>query len=607
MSNQTVRREVDNTAENAKAKTEAERDVSHVSNLRTEILNYHNRGHNIVPLNGKRPLIKWSNLHTNPATEEEILNWFSTFRDKLTGVGLITGLSEGICVLDLEKNEDPSRFELPDTPNARSGGGGWHFYFKIPDGYNQERFPTVDLRKHGIVGELRADGAYTAMSPSIHPETGSEYKWVIPLDSKPLASIPDWLLRLTKQDQRKQKDWQEIMQVTDEGERHTRLVSIAGKLLHHIPKQDWTSIVNPLLHSWNTVGNNPPLEEAEVNSIYESLVKKKHPEKMNLKKERQLLTVSDVLNMPESEKPKFLVYGLVPEKGITAVSGHPGCGKSWFMLSMAKSIATGEPFLDYFRTEKTNVLIVDEESGIWEMRRRMELLSYSDDIPVYFYSQESLKVDDDDDIQLLIREVEKKSIGLVIIDPFVAVHSGVENSAEDAQAVMEKLQLLNLSGAAVLFIHHHRKGMLESSGQSLRGSSALSGRLDSHITVASPGKTETTATLSIEHVKSRRGKNVPSFQVTMKQEDTTSPVTLEFSGAGKMTKKDQARELILELLKQGKRTTTEIIKAIRSEADVGDRNIKEALKGLITDKFIVKGKRGKEDIYSIPRTDNVKI
>ena len=571
--------------------------------LLTTALEYQKAGLNLVPLNGKVALVPWKKLQTDPASEGELREWFDTFGDKLTGIGLITGIDENICVLDLEKDEDPSKFELPETPYARSGGGGWHYYFKVPDDYDKGELPTINLRNRDIIGELRGDGAYITLPPSVHPVTSKEYEWIIPLGQIPLAPIPDWLLSHSSSEEYEFTDWKEIMSGADEGERHNKMVSVAGKLLHHIPKKDWNAVVNPLLHAWNKVGNKPPLSQAEVHSIFSSLAKKKHPEKTVHKKKRELLTVSTVLNMPESEKPQFLVSGLVPEKGITALSGHPGCGKSWFMLCMAKSIASGEPFLNLFNTKQVNVLVIDEESGIWEMRRRMKLLSYPEDLPVYFYSQNGFKVDDDDDIELLTKTIKDESIGLVVIDPFVAVHSGVENSAEEAQAVMEQLQVLNEAGAAVLFIHHHRKGGNGNSGHSLRGSSAFSGRLDSHVTVDNTDNTGTTKILSVEHVKSRRGKNIEPFQVTIRQENSQSPITLESSGmgSGKLTKKDLARKTILELLKYGKCTRKEIIKEVQAEEDVGDRNIINALNGLVIDKMIVKGKKGREDLYSLPK------
>ncbi len=50
----------------------------------------------------------------------------------------------------------------------------------------------------------------------------------------------------------------------------------------------------------------------------------------------------------------FLVDGLVPE-GVNMISGAPKVGKSWLMLDLALSIASGEPFLGQ-NTAKCGVL-----------------------------------------------------------------------------------------------------------------------------------------------------------------------------------------------------------------------------------------------------------
>ncbi len=566
----------------------------------------------IVPLVGKQPPqgFQWGKFMDKSATEEEVRGWFMRFQN-LTGIGIITGYVEDICILDLEAEENPARFELPETVMARSGGGGWHYYFKMPTSISFDELRTVNLRKHGITGELRADGSYTTLPPSTHPN-GKKYEWVVPLDYEKLAPIPKWLLDLTEKETWEPKDWSEIMKGATEGGRHTTTVSLAGKLLYHLPQTEWDTLVLPVLMTWNKEHNDPPLPEGEVMSIYKSLAQKQvasrkgkehkefrevTPTPASLAR-RTLLSVSTILGMPDSDKPDFLVNMLVPERGITALSGHPGCGKSWFMLHMAQCVATGERFLGELQTKKGNVLIIDEESGVWEMQRRMKLLGYPEDIPIYFYCQSGFKVDREKDLDELLRTVVDQNIKLVIIDPFVAIHSGVENNAEEAQVVMEKIQRFNDVGASVLFIHHHRKGA-GGGGQSLRGSSAFSGRLDSHITVEKSNETQTTTSLDIEHVKSRRGKSLAQFRVLLTQETPDSPITFTHDEgiSEKAIKKEKARKIIVELLKLGGLTTDEIIDEVQKENEIGSRNILQALKDLETDNIIVSKRDGKKKKY----------
>jgi predicted lactoylglutathione lyase len=573
-------------------------------------LKYESDGWSIVPLVGKRPpdSFGWGDLRDTKATESVIRGWFVTYADVITGIGLITGLDEDVCILDLEANEDPTRFEIPETVHSRSGGGGWHYYFRIPDNYDKDSLPTTDLRKHKITGELRADRTYTTLPPSIHPN-GKPYEWIVPLDYNKLAPLPDWLIKLSEIKEYEPTDWNETMKGATEGSRNTTTVSVAGKFLHHFPKSDWNSVVYPMLHAWNMVHNHPPLPKKEITGIFYSLARKGKEDKVTQpKKQRTLFTISEIFKIPESERPQFLVNRLIPEKGITALSGHPGCGKSWFMLEVARSVAQGSIFLNSFYTRQANVLVVDEESGIWEMRRRMELLKYPEDIPVHFYSQSGFKVDRPNDMEDLLAVIKEKNIGLIILDPFVAFHSGVENNAEEAQAVMEQLQRFNEVGASVLFIHHHRKGGNGSSGQSLRGSSAFSGRLDSHITVDKTDETETTQTMSIDHVKSRRGKSQTQFKMILIQENVTAPVTLECRlESNKDSKKNVARQSITKLLEDGDMTTDEIVQEVQKTEDVGERNILQAIKDLVTDKIITSVRNGRKKQYTLIITDELEL
>jgi RecA-family ATPase len=208
----------------------------------------------------------------------------------------------------------------------------------------------------------------------------------------------------------------------------------------------------------------------------------------------------------------------------------------------------------------------------------------------------------------LLAVIKEKNIGLIILDPFVAFHSGVENNAEEAQAVMEQLQRFNEVGASVLFIHHHRKGGNGSSGQSLRGSSAFSGRLDSHITVDKTDETETTQTMSIDHVKSRRGKSQTQFKMILIQENVTAPVTLECRlESNKDSKKNVARQSITKLLEDGDMTTDEIVQEVQKTEDVGERNILQAIKDLVTDKIITSVRNGRKKQYTLIITDELEL
>lgn len=125
------------------------------------------------------------------------------------GIGLATGEDLGLWVLDIDMGTDKdgrvkagdesisdltARFgRLPDTITARTGGGGWHLYFRMPT----DRPVRNSSSKVGPDIDVRGTGGYVVLPPSPHP-SGSLYRWLpnrAPGEIEP-ATAPQWLIEL---------------------------------------------------------------------------------------------------------------------------------------------------------------------------------------------------------------------------------------------------------------------------------------------------------------------------------------------------------------------------------------------------------------------------
>jgi hypothetical protein len=138
---------------------------------------------------GKRPLFTgWlRDATTDPSL---IARWWP--RDAWApNLGVVAG--ERFDVIDIEAEHVAAFREvtdargLPDTPLARSGGGGLHVYI-TPLGLGTRR-----LLLHGVhIGELKGSGG-VLVPPSV---TTGAYAWLRSPSDMPVADAPGWLRTL---------------------------------------------------------------------------------------------------------------------------------------------------------------------------------------------------------------------------------------------------------------------------------------------------------------------------------------------------------------------------------------------------------------------------
>ncbi|WP_433051685.1 bifunctional DNA primase/polymerase [Dactylosporangium sp. CS-033363] len=90
-------------------------------------------------------------------------------------LALRTGAPSGTVVVDIDPGHggqvDPAL--MPPTASVATGSGGWHLYYRHP--------AEPVLCSQGRLGngiDVRADGGYVVLPPSIHPRTGRPYRWV---------------------------------------------------------------------------------------------------------------------------------------------------------------------------------------------------------------------------------------------------------------------------------------------------------------------------------------------------------------------------------------------------------------------------------------------
>ncbi len=190
-------------------------------------------------------------------------------------------------------------------------------------------------------------------------------------------------------------------------------------------------------------------------------------------------------------------------RGFVSVLGSPGgTGKTAFVIAVALSIATGRSLLSVAKTidlyksvhKSGPVWLYNLEDPADEMDRRLSaaLKHYGVDFEEV---ADCVYVDSGRDRPLvvtkrlldgtlvktplvdeLVKELKRRGITLLVIDPFVQSHTAEENRNEEMNMVMAAWgQVANDAGCAVWLIHHFRKGGQSGDAESFRGAAAIQG------------------------------------------------------------------------------------------------------------------------------------
>lgn len=295
-------------------------------------LKYAKAGMSVIPVGrDKKPFIKWQEFQTRIASEDEIKKWFTLFPDM--NIGLVTGKISNLAVIDVEQGGDISIF--PETTTIKTGGGGYHLYYKYQPGIeNKTRIlPLTDIR---------GEGGYVVASPSIH-KSGNKYEIIKRLR---LAQFPVEIFGLKKQDTK----WGEIINGVGLGSRNESGAKYAGKLLRSFPDTEWETIAWPAFRQWNAF-NEPPLPENELRNIFDSIKKRQstNPEvNQVIEEENEVVHISlAAKNNGEFSQPIAMGFsdldnkmdGGVREGDLIVITGISGEGKTTFAQNITLKLA----------------------------------------------------------------------------------------------------------------------------------------------------------------------------------------------------------------------------------------------------------------------------
>ena len=231
---------------------------------------------------------------------------------------------------------------------------------------------------------------------------------------------------------------------------------------------------------------------------------------------------------------------------------------------------------------------MDQENlPVW-IQNRLVQFSAEDNLPLHIYANRDapFNLENKDAFKQVVAYVKANHIGLLILDTLRLSHARDENSSTDMKPVFDRLKQLT-KHTTVIFIQHHRKvdrnGRGKVHGEDMMGSILIRGSVDYQLSIVKLSDvSETVTQIKVTQTKARYTKNLKPFTLTL--EEHNQQLTFSYGGPNietpQLTKRQQAQEAILKLLKSQPQTRLEITDYLTSQNICSTRTTDSALKDL---------------------------
>lgn len=275
----------------------------------------------------------------------------------------------------------------------------------------------------------------------------------------------------------------------------------------------------PTVLEWNRTYCDPPMEEHVVRekmgrgwsdwlesdkpALTPEMLRAELEAKVQPKRQLEFMNWKQFCDAAaNAEDAQWLVENFITRGGMHFITAPPGGGKSWIAVDLVRACLDGSLWLGCLPTTKCNVLYINEEMGLGRFWQRFYLLCSQGASNVHIMQKQMVKLDNQEHLADIVQYVKDNDIAIVILDTFVRVHGYDENSNTDMAKLYDRMKGINESGAAIIALHHHKKGVHAGpvAHEAMRGAGEIAAQADLVATVEHKDGIYTMKTTKQRHI-----------------------------------------------------------------------------------------------------------
>lgn len=219
---------------------------------------------------------------------------------------------DGECGSDTLREWERAHGELPETVQALTPTGGCHIYYRV-DG---ECRPSVN-KALGV--DIRGDGSYVMLPPSIHPDTGTAYEWEFHPDDYPVAMADANVLAFIES-VRPTQPRRERFNARKSTESGAGRNNTLAKMAQSLQAQSWDDdAIRSAVETYNRMKFREPLPQAEVDKILAGTFRN-YPKGHS--PEFEAMRAAEEAMKPKRGRPRKFEHNLV---GRALIEEHGAC------------------------------------------------------------------------------------------------------------------------------------------------------------------------------------------------------------------------------------------------------------------------------------------